>query len=351
VLDLAALAQDLASERGAVRHGRGGFPKTLQGLIEGGATALAAAREAAAHGAGVLKREGVGGLAAKKLGVPLAKARLEAPLPRPARNVFCLGRNYKEHAAERGAEAPPHPVYFTKAPECVLAPGGKIVHHVVTKELDYEVELTVVIGEGGRDIPRAEALRHVFGYTVINDVSARDLQKSHLQWFKGKSLDGFCPIGPVVVTADEFGDPQSKQISLRVNGVEKQHSNTSLLIFDIPTLIEYISATITLDQSPGSSIAFEIDEVRHQGVDLARLEPVEGFEASCLCRRAVTLSYNPPYSDSSNMRCETFVHARPSFAPDCTCPRGGLLGRPCSCRDVQVGGRARGDDLLRQEAG
>src|SRR6266849_6239404 len=94
-------------------------------------------------------------------------------------NIFCLGRNYKEHAAERGAEAPPHPVYFTKVPESVLAPGGKVVHHEVTKELDYEVELAVVIGAGGRDIPRDQALQHVFGYTVVNDVTARDLQKRH----------------------------------------------------------------------------------------------------------------------------------------------------------------------------
>ena len=127
VLDLAALTADLARERGTMRHGRGGFSKTMHELIAGGADALAGAREAAAHGEALLKRHGLDGLAEKKLGLAFGKARLEAPIPRPARNVFCLGRNYKEHAAERGAEAPPHPVYFTKAPECVLAPGGKIV--------------------------------------------------------------------------------------------------------------------------------------------------------------------------------------------------------------------------------
>src|SRR5512138_2067799 len=147
VLDLAALAADLARERGSVRHGRGGFPKTMLELVARGADGLTAAREALAHGEAILKRDGIGALVERKLGLPADKARLEAPIPRPARNVFCLGRNYKEHAAERGAEAPPHPVYFTKAPETVVAPGARVIHHAVTKELDYEVELAVIIGK------------------------------------------------------------------------------------------------------------------------------------------------------------------------------------------------------------
>src|SRR2546425_1306948 len=209
VLDLGALAADLARERGTVRHGRGGFPKTMLDLIARGPDGLAAAREALAHGEALLKRDGVAALAELKLGTPAGRVRLEAPIPRPARNVFCLGRNYKEHAAERGAEAPPHPVYFTKVPESVLPPAGRVVHHSVTKELDYEVELTAVIGVAGRDIRREQALAHVFGYTIINDVTARDLQKRHGQWFKGKTLDTFCPMGPVLVTADEIPDPQA----------------------------------------------------------------------------------------------------------------------------------------------
>src|SRR2546426_12517890 len=152
-LDLGALAADLARERGTVRQGRGGFPKTMLDLIARGPDALALAREALAHGEAVLKRDGIGALAERKLGLPADKARLEAPIPRPARNVFCLGRNYKEHAAERGAEAPTDPVYFTKAPECVLAPGGKIIHHAATQQLDYEVELTAGIGTAGGGHP------------------------------------------------------------------------------------------------------------------------------------------------------------------------------------------------------
>ena len=253
VLDLAALAADLARERGAVRHGRGGFPKTMLELIAGGDAALAAAREAAEHGARVVERRGLDGLAEGKLGVALARARLEAPIPRPQRNVFCLGRNYKEHAAERGAEAPPHPVYFTKVPESVLAPGGKVVHHACTKELDYEVELAVVIGRAGRDIPQEAALGHVFGYTVINDVTARDLQKRHGQWFKGNTLDTFCPMGPVLVTADEIPDPQALAITLRVNGETRQASHTSKMIFPVAECIAVLSEGLTL--LPGDVIA------------------------------------------------------------------------------------------------
>jgi 2-keto-4-pentenoate hydratase/2-oxohepta-3-ene-1,7-dioic acid hydratase in catechol pathway len=253
VLDLAALAVDLARERGTVRRGRGGVPRTLLELIQAGPDALALAREALEHGGTVLKAHSLSGLVERKLGVPWAKARLEAPIPRPARNVFCLGRNYLEHAAERGAEAPPHPVYFTKVPESVLAPGGKIVRHAVTSELDYEVELAVVIGKAGRDIAEADALGHVFGYTVVNDVTARDLQKRHTQWFKGKTLDTFCPMGPVLVTADEIPDPQALTITLRVNGETRQSSHTSKMIFPVARCIAVLSEGFTV--RPGDVIA------------------------------------------------------------------------------------------------
>ena len=253
VFDLGALAADLARERGTVRKGRGGFPKTMLELIQGGADALALAREALGHGDAILKRDGINALVERKLGVPAAKARLEAPFPRPARNVFCLGRNYKEHAAERGAAAPEHPVYFTKAPETVVGPNAKVIHHNATKELDYEVELTVIIGSAGKDIPREQALGHVFGYTIVNDVTARDVQKRHQQWFHGKSMDTFCPMGPVLVTADELPDPQALAISLRVNGQLRQSSHTSKMIFPVAQCIDVLSQGMTL--LPGDVIA------------------------------------------------------------------------------------------------
>jgi 2-keto-4-pentenoate hydratase/2-oxohepta-3-ene-1,7-dioic acid hydratase in catechol pathway len=252
VVDLVGAADALARSRGAIRRGRT-FPRTMLDLIQGGADALAVTREAVEHVQGVLKREGVDAVAAQKLGVSLKRARLQAPLPRPARNVFCLGRNYAAHAAERGADAPVHPVYFTKPPECVVGPGADVVHHAVTSELDYEVELTVILGGGGRDIAREAALGHVFGYTVVNDVTARDLQKRHGQWFKGKSLDTFCPMGPVLVTADEIPDPQTLDVALRVNGETRQSSNTKTMIFPVAQCIEVLSQGFTL--LPGDVIA------------------------------------------------------------------------------------------------
>ncbi|MEK7697802.1 MAG: fumarylacetoacetate hydrolase family protein, partial [Pseudomonadota bacterium] len=151
-------------------------------------------------------------------------------------------------------ELPEYPVVFTKSPTSVTGPGSVVPAHVsVTHELDWEVELGVVISAGGRAIPRAQALSHVFGYTVINDLSARDLQFRHKQWFLGKSLDGFCPMGPAIVTADEIPDPQRLKLFCRVNGVAKQDSSTAQMIFDVATIIETLSRAMTLE--PGDVIA------------------------------------------------------------------------------------------------
>ena len=186
--------------------------------------------------------------------------RWHAPIPRPTKNVFCLGRNYADHVKEaakaRGQEfkLPVHPVFFTKPPTTVIGPYDEIVwDRAVTQQVDWEAELGVVIGVGGRNIRRDAAMSHVFGYTVINDISARDLQSAHVQFFKGKSLDTFCPMGPLVVTADEFGDPQRKAVKLRVNGVEKQNGNTTDMIFPIDQTIEVLSRGCTLE--PGDIIS------------------------------------------------------------------------------------------------
>jgi 2-keto-4-pentenoate hydratase/2-oxohepta-3-ene-1,7-dioic acid hydratase in catechol pathway len=251
VLDLGALAGELARARAGA--GRERFPKTMLELIARGDGALADARDAIEDGRRRLAEGGVDGLVAAKLAAPLGKATLEAPIPRPARNVFCLGRNYAEHAAERGADVPQHPVFFTKVPESVVAPGAGIVHHRVTEQLDYEVELTAVIGRRGTEIPRDQALSYVFGYTIINDATARDLQRRHGQWFKGKTLDTFCPMGPVLVTADEIPDPQALAITLRVNGETRQSSHTSRMIFPVAQCIEVLSQGFTI--LPGDVIA------------------------------------------------------------------------------------------------
>jgi 2-keto-4-pentenoate hydratase/2-oxohepta-3-ene-1,7-dioic acid hydratase in catechol pathway len=180
--------------------------------------------------------------------------RWHAPIPRPSKNVFCVGRNYLTHIEEgaraRGVDVklPDAPVFFTKAPTSVNGPFDDIPwDRSVTHQVDWEAELGVIIGKTGRNIPKSAAFEHVFGYTVINDVTARDVQKNHFQFFKGKTLDGFCPIGPVVVTADEFGSPQGKQISLKVNGVLKQNGNTRDMIFAVDAIIASLSHGVTLE--------------------------------------------------------------------------------------------------------
>ncbi len=183
----------------------------------------------------------------------LSKVRLLAPIPRPRKNIFCMGRNYVEHAREGSNPVPEAPPFFTKPPTAVIGPDAAIVAHGVTKELDYEVELAVVIGRGGRDIPAHRALEHVFGYTIMNDVSARDLQHRHLQWFKGKSLDTFAPLGPWIVPQFDIPDPQALRITLRVNGETRQNSNTAEMVFSVARLIEALSAGMTLE--PGDVLA------------------------------------------------------------------------------------------------
>jgi 2-keto-4-pentenoate hydratase/2-oxohepta-3-ene-1,7-dioic acid hydratase in catechol pathway len=214
----------------------GGVPDDMLGFIERGSPALTAARSLSSDATAA---------------VALSSVRLMAPIPRPRRNVVCVGLNYAEHVAESksvvGADAPKYPVFFTKPPSTVIGPGDEIPWHgKVSTAIDWEVELAVIIGREGRDIAESATMEYVFGYTVANDVTARDLQQRHGQWYKGKGLDGFCPLGPVIVTADEIGDPHALDIMVRVNGVEKQRSNTRHLIFNIPRLIAEWSAGMTL---------------------------------------------------------------------------------------------------------
>ncbi len=184
----------------------------------------------------------------------LSEVQLTAPIPHPRKNVFCLAVNYKEHAAEtanvRGhsGEAPQIPIFFTKAPTTINGPYSDIpFDSAVSEEIDWEVELGVILGKTGKNIAEDDALSYVFGYTVLNDITARDLQARHKQFFKGKSLDGSCPMGPWIVTADEIPDPHNLELRLRVNGETKQTSNTRLMIFPINTAISVLSAGMTLE--------------------------------------------------------------------------------------------------------
>lgn len=205
--------------------------------------------------------------------VPLAGVTLEAPV-RPARNVFCVGRNYLDHAIEgaraagRELKLPAVPTFFTKAPTAIADPGADLqLDAKLSSEYDFEAELAVVIGARCKDVSEAEALHVVFGYTALNDVTARNLQREHGQWFKGKSLDSTCPIGPWIVTPEEVGDPQALEITFDLNGVQKQHSNTAKMIFSIARVISELSKGMTL--LPGDVIATGTPE----GVGFARTPP------------------------------------------------------------------------------
>jgi 2-keto-4-pentenoate hydratase/2-oxohepta-3-ene-1,7-dioic acid hydratase in catechol pathway len=185
--------------------------------------------------------------------LPGSGIKLLAPIPRPHRNVFCVGRNYMDHVAEgdrtRGietSELPKYPQFFTKAPESVIGPEESIPDHAGTTQwLDYEVELAAVIGREGRDIPADQALDHVFGWTIANDVTGRELQRRYGQWFKGKSLDRSCPLGPWIVPAAEL-DALDTGIRCRVNGETRQDSRTSKMIFDVREIIRQLSIGFTL---------------------------------------------------------------------------------------------------------
>lgn len=221
IVDLASIAPDMLS------------------LIDGGATVLDQVR---------------GYLTPDRPTVPMASVTLLAPIPRIRRNVMCLGLNYVEHAKEsaeaRGREFKQHqhPVFFTKATHAINRHEGVIPFDpAVSEQIDWEAELAVIVGRSGKNLTRESALDYVFGYTCLNDVSARDLQTNHSQFFKGKSLDGACPIGPWIITADEIPDPQTLDIECRVNGVVKQHSNTHYMIYTVDAILEILSRGMTLD--------------------------------------------------------------------------------------------------------
>ena len=230
------------------------LPEDMLGLIDAGPDAWRHAAELCRRFAAELSSHDLSQDAEAGLAFAADRVRQLAPIPRPRKDVFCLGQNYAAHAAESGSPPPTAPIYFTKPPTTVIGPGEAIPYpQGLTTRLDWEVELGVVIGLGGRDIPEARALDHVFGYTVFNDISARDLQYRTSQWFKGKSLDGSCPMGPVIITADEIPDPQRLRLQLSVNGVDKQDSNTSDMIFSVARIIADLSAGMTLE--PGDCIS------------------------------------------------------------------------------------------------
>jgi len=226
------------------------FPSTMLDLIDMGPGTLAAIRRALAE---IAEAEPAG------ISVYEDNVRLLAPIPRPRKNIFGIGLNYTEHVAESAraldtsSELPQQPVVFSKPPTAVIAHGEPIQHNAsMTQQLDWEVELGVIIGKRATRISVEDAMGHVFGYTIINDVSARDNRRAG-QWIFSKGQDSFCPMGPAIVTADEVEDPHALELWLTKNGEEKQRSNTKYMLFNIPELIADLSTGMTLE--PGDIIA------------------------------------------------------------------------------------------------
>ncbi|MBT2697078.1 fumarylacetoacetate hydrolase family protein [Bacillus sp. ISL-40] len=230
------------------RTGKRSFPSSMQECIDLGESFIEQVQ--------VLYDWVISGTHAASLYVPMEEATLLAPIPRPNKNIFCVGKNYAEHAIEMGSEAdiPEHVMVFTKAPTTVIGPNETVLNHQdVTNQLDYEGELAVIIGKKGRAIKKEEALDYIFGYTILNDVTARDLQSRHKQFFIGKSLDTTCPMGPWIIHKSVIENPNHLHIETRVNGEVRQNSNTKNFIFPIEEVISVLSAGMTLE--PGDIIA------------------------------------------------------------------------------------------------
>jgi acylpyruvate hydrolase len=191
-----------------------------------------------------------------------------APVPRPRKNVVCLGLNYVEHSEETGQSVPKYPIFFTKPPTSIIGPDAPVLLPKSTDKVDFEAELAFVFGRRGKDVGEGEAYSYLAGYTVFNDVSARDLQRRHGQWFKGKSLDAFAPMGPYLVTRDEVPDPHDLEISLELNGKIMQKANTRNMLFKIPTLVKFITMDMTVE--PGDIVATGTPS----GVGFTRKPPV-----------------------------------------------------------------------------
>jgi 2-keto-4-pentenoate hydratase/2-oxohepta-3-ene-1,7-dioic acid hydratase in catechol pathway len=266
VIDLAEL------NRRYLRAGAAPYLSSMQAFIEAGGQALALAKKAEKYVAG---KDAEGQKKLRQAGAlaKLSQVKILSPIPWPRKNVVLLGVNYKEHI-EEGARArdielkyPEAPVFFTKPATAVIGHMGKVVHHKATEKLDYEVELAVVMGKKGRDIPKDKVYDYIFGYTICLDMTARDLQRKHGQWFKGKSLDTYCPLGPWIVHKSAIPDPQKLRLVCRVNGEIMQNDNTDNMIFDIATTIESLSQGMTLE--PGEIISTGTPS----GVGFARVPP------------------------------------------------------------------------------
>jgi len=235
---------DAASYFGRKYHVRGqNFPTTMMDLLQW-ESGIEVVRQ-------IVTRYEQTPLNERMMAYPLDSVALEAPITRPGK-IIALGKNYLEHIKETGSEAPEFPVIFAKWPSCVIGPNDSIPIPKISDKIDWEVELAIVIGKICKDVKESHALEYIAGYTIANDVTARDLQHGDGQWIRGKSLDSFCPMGPCIVTRDELGDAQGLQLYTKINGVMKQNSTTSNMMFNVSQILAHLSKAFTLE--PGDVI-------------------------------------------------------------------------------------------------
>ncbi|ULT57599.1 fumarylacetoacetate hydrolase family protein [Neobacillus drentensis] len=248
VIDLNLAYQSLLESEGQLRYqqiAEAYVPADMNGLLQGGKDSLGKAEEAVQY---ALKNKEDKG---RKLVLSIDEVKVEAPVPNPGK-MICVGHNYREHILEMGREIPPYPVVFAKFANTVIGPQDDIPFFPVSEQLDYEAEFAFVIGKRARNVSQEDALDYVAGYTIVNDVTYRDIQRRTLQWLQGKTVEGSAPMGPWLITSDELTNPSGLEVVLTVNGEERQHTNTANLVFSVQYLVEFLSNLMTLE--PGDVI-------------------------------------------------------------------------------------------------
>ncbi|MEK5101817.1 fumarylacetoacetate hydrolase family protein [Cytobacillus sp. FSL M8-0252] len=248
VIDLNAAYCSLLESEGKLRAEKiaeAFVPGEMTEFLQGGSESIEEAKKAIAYARSNVEVKG------RRLLFSVSDVKIEAPVPAPGK-MICVGHNYSEHILEMKRELPPHPVVFAKFANTVVGPQDDIPFHPISEQLDYEAEFAFVIGQRARNVSQDEALKYVAGYTIVNDVTYRDLQRRTLQWLQGKAVDGSAPMGPWLITTDELTDPSGLEIVLTVNGEERQRSNTANLVFSVPYLVEFLSNIMTLE--PGDII-------------------------------------------------------------------------------------------------
>jgi len=251
VIDLNIAHQLYLAERRETVNTLDSFPSTIIDFLKLGLKVRKYASDLAAY-ARVLRKKRSGRVEKRRVLRNVSDIHVLAPVPLPPK-IICLGLNYRDHAEEAHVSYPEEPILFSKPSTAIVGPNDCVVYPKISTQVDYEIELAVVIGKEGRNIPEADASTHIGGYTVFNDISARDIQFKDKQWFRGKSFDTFAPTGPCLVLSDQIGDPHRLKMELRVNGEPRQSSTTANMIFKIPRIIAFISRVMTLQ--PGDIIA------------------------------------------------------------------------------------------------